>query len=414
MDEAAPLRVARAFAAGDFFVYADGSEARLGVGARERITLRHGQLSVEGPRPRAPVPCRSWEAIAEVFEGVDVAYGYLAFDLAAFEHAYAHAIDVPLHFIVPEVHCVFRPGEPVAVWPEEARARVEEALAGATPPPAEAPLLQLDPEEGRAAYRERLSRALAKVKARDLEKVIVTRTVSRPARLDVLATYERALANQAARRFCFQLGDVRGVGSSPEVVLVARGGEVHTTVLAGTKPRGASAEEDEQLRRDLLADSKETHEHAMSVRLAQEEMRRVATASGTSIRDFMDVKRYPFTQHLSSRVCGRLADGKTIWDAVRAVFPGVTCTGIPKREAIALIGELEGAARGVYGGCVGYYERGGTLDLGIALRSAFEYAGHVTISAGAGIIAESAIDYEVTESVNKMRTIAKHLVERLK
>jgi salicylate synthetase len=400
IDETLALRVVQALGTDDFFVYSDGVEARVALGTSERIMVR--RESVDDP----------WAGLGDRFEGLagSVAYGYLAFDLARHDHAYPHSIDVPLHFIVPKIHCIFREGG-YEVWPPEARSVIEGALA--RPLERQSSPLELDPSSGQAEYRPRLEGALAEIRAGHLDKVIVTRTVTARASLDVIGTYERALVNQCARRFCFRLGDIKGVGTSPEVVIVARNGGFYTTPLAGTKPRGKTPEEDERLRAELMAEAKEVREHAISVLLAQEEVLRVCAPESFGIREFMKIKLYPFTQHLSSRVGGRLAEGKTVWDAARAVFPGVTCSGIPKAAAVPLLGKLEGAPRGVYGGAVGFWERGGgggSLDLGIALRSAFEYDGVVSISAGAGMVADSSVEAELDESVNKMKTIAKHLV----
>jgi salicylate synthetase len=250
------------------------------------------------------------------------------------------------------------------------------------------------------------------IRAGALQKAILSRCARVPGALDLLGTYTAsAQVNNAARSYCFRMDDVAGVGFSPEILLESDGrGLVTTNPLAGTRPRGADEREDEGIRGELFTDAKEVKEHALSVLLAQEEIASVCEPDSVRVYDFMEVKRFRCVQHLSSRVSGRLSPGKTLWDALGAVFPGVTVSGISKARALQWISDLEPEARGIYGGAVGWIDSSGRSDLAIAIRSAFQYGNTVHLNAGAGIVAESMPEREYIESVNKMNTMLSRVV----
>jgi salicylate synthetase len=402
------LSIVRALAddGSDFFIYSRGAQIRVGIGCRARYTLRGDVLTVrtdDGSTEERIVD--PFTSVAKALANTDhTAFGYLAFDLAHFRFDYPRSIDTPLELVVAETEIVLE-HDRVSVEPEARRADVEASLDAPFSPSRASPLL-IDPTANRDLYRARLEAGLDAVRRGDLEKVILSRTQTRPGSIDVLATYERALSTPGARRYCFRFGSIAGVGVSPEVLLVSDADRTFlTNPLAGTKPRGKSKEEDEALIRELFHEAKEVREHAMSVRRAQAEVVDLCAPGTFRIFDFMAVKSFRFTIHLSSRVGGRLRVDKTAWDAMRSVFPGVTVTGVEKEPAIALIGALETEPRGIYGGAVGVVERGGALDFGLAIRAAFERDGRVHVSAGAGIVAESRIEAEIEESENKMRTI---------
>ena len=233
-----------------------------------------------------------------------------------------------------------------------------------------------------------------------------------PGPLDLLGTYaSSSMVNNAHRSYCFRLGDVGGVGFSPEILMEANGrGRVATNPLAGTRPRGADEARDAEIRGELFTDPKEVKEHALSVLLAQEEIASVCDPASVRVHDFMEVKKFRCVQHLSSRVSGKLAPGRTLWDALRVLFPGVTVSGIPKAPALRWISESEAEPRGIYAGAVGYVDERGRADLAIAIRSAFQYGRTVHLNAGAGIVAESKPDFEYIESVNKMNTMLSQIV----
>lgn len=407
----------------EYLVWSDGTRHTIVAGVRARVLVVGKTITVGdatgGLLAEATTSDPFADAgrlLAKVLAPPFRAWGYLGFGLAAFRYPYAKAGATELHLVVPELTCCIE-GDALAL--EGADAAVARARTALSALPKRADHDDRRPladwaaavETGRVPYEAGVSEALAAIRRRDLQKVILSRRVVVPGRLDPLATFAASAQTQSARRFAFALGGVVGAGACPEILLVADAdGRVVTNPLAGTRPRGRTADEDARLCDDLLRDAKEVSEHAMSIRLAYEEIASVCTAESARVVDFMQVKRYPFTHHLSSRAAGTLAPGRTTWDALRAVFPGVTVTGIPKTDAIELIDRLEATPRGVYGGAVGWVDHSGAMDWGLAIRSVFDYGDGITLNAGAGIVLDSDPSYEFDESANKMRTMASRIV----
>ena len=429
MTRLAPEQVARALVAAgfeDYVLWSDGASSyAVAAGVRARIVVEANTIRVRDGAEKVIVEATTRDPFADLagvlaraLSGPYRAWGYLGFGLAGFRYAYRKARATELHLIVPQVTCTYGASGISFEGAHDATARARAAVtAFASEPAADAATDAGATRDdavagGRAEYEAAVREVLAALEADQMEKVILSRRVTISGRLNALATYAASAQTQAARRFAFALGGVHGVGACPEILLVAdAAGHVVTNPLAGTQPRGRTDEEDGRLRARLLRDAKEVSEHAMSIRLAYDEIASVCTPESARVIDFMQVKRYPFTQHLSSRAAGTLARGRTTWDALGAVFPGVTVSGIAKREAIATIDRLEPVARGVYGGAVGWVDHTGAMDWGIAIRSAFDYGeGNVALNAGAGIVRDSDPAYEFDESAHKMQTMASRLV----
>ncbi len=183
-----------------------------------------------------------------------------------------------------------------------------------------------------------------------------------------------------------------------------------TNPLAGTRPRGQNSEDDQRLQRQLFTDAKEVKEHALSILLVQQEMSKICIKNTVKISDFMQVKKYPYVQHLSSHVVGQLQADKTPWDALKALFPAITVSGIEKSQAIAWIDRLEDTPRGIYAGAIGWLNGEGQADFAIPIRSAYQYGNSIYLNAGAGIMGESIPQREYIECTNKMNTILTNLV----
>ncbi|MDQ6771453.1 MAG: chorismate-binding protein [Candidatus Dormibacteraeota bacterium] len=201
------------------------------------------------------------------------------------------------------------------------------------------------------------------------------------------------------------------VGTSPEVLIRVEDGVVTTRPLAGTRRRGATPEEDHELERELLGDEKERAEHVMLVDLGRNDVGRVAAAGTVQVERLMDVERYSHVMHLSSTVTGRLAEGRTSLDALRAAFPAGTVSGAPKIRAMEIIAGLEPERRGAYGGALGYVGFGGNLDLAITLRTVVIAGGRAYVQAGAGVVADSVPEREYEETLEKARAMLR-AVER--
>jgi anthranilate synthase component 1 len=205
--------------------------------------------------------------------------------------------------------------------------------------------------------------------------------------------------------FYIHLGDFHIVGSSPEILVRVEDGVVTVRPIAGTRPRGATEEDDIALEKDLLADPKELAEHLMLIDLGRNDVGRVAEIGSVTLTDKMIIERYSHVMHIVSNVIGHLKDGKTAMDVLRATFPAGTVSGAPKIRAMEIINELEPVKRGVYAGAVGYLSWAGNMDTAIAIRTAVIKNDTLHIQAGAGIVADSVPRNEWDETMNKGRAI---------
>jgi len=195
------------------------------------------------------------------------------------------------------------------------------------------------------------------------------------------------------------------VGSSPEALVTVTGNRCVLNPIAGTRWRGATPEEDAALAEEMSKDVKERAEHVMLVDLARNDLGRVCQPGSVSVVDFMSVERYSHVMHLVSTVTGDIADGRSAYDVLAATFPAGTLSGAPKPRAMAIIDELEPLRRGLYGGCVGYFDFAGNLDAAIAIRTALLKDGTAYVQAGAGIVADSVPEAEATECANKAAAV---------
>lgn len=191
------------------------------------------------------------------------------------------------------------------------------------------------------------------------------------------------------------------VGSSPEALVTVKSGRVYSHPIAGSRPRGATAEEDQAIAEELLADHKEQAEHLMLVDLARNDLSRVCRSGTVEVTEFMEVERFSHIMHLVSSVEGELLDTVTPVDVFRATFPAGTLSGAPKPRALEIIDDVEPDRRGVYGGVVGYFGHNGDADLAIAIRTVWMREGIATVQAGAGIVADSDDDAEYRETLHK-------------
>jgi anthranilate synthase component 1 len=195
------------------------------------------------------------------------------------------------------------------------------------------------------------------------------------------------------------------VGSSPEILVRVRKGEITIRPIAGTRPRGSTPEEDAALAADLLADPKERAEHLMLLDLGRNDVGRSAEIGTVKPTATFAIERYSHVMHIVSNVTGKLRDGLHPVDAVAAGFPAGTVTGAPKIRAMEIIDSLEREARGPYGGAIGYFSADGDVDTCIALRTALVMDGVMHVQAGAGVVADSDAEAEYAECVNKARAL---------
>jgi anthranilate synthase component 1 len=275
------------------------------------------------------------------------------------------------------------------------------ALAEAAPPAA-----------GRSTYEKaRFMRDVERIKeyimAGDCFQGLLARRIELPHDFESADLYRalRAL-NPSPYMYHLQLDGVELVGSSPELLVRVSEGRVTVRPIAGTRPRGKNAAEDERLAAELLSDEKERAEHVMLVDLGRNDVGRIATYGSVRVTDFMTVERYSHVLHIVSQVDGELRDGCAALDAYRATFPAGTMTGAPKVRAMEIIDELEPERRGPYAGAVGYIAIGDQrMDLAITIRTCVIAGGTASIQVGAGIVADSVPEREWEETENKARAL---------
>ncbi len=254
--------------------------------------------------------------------------------------------------------------------------------------------------------------AVQEIRRRRLQKVILSRIVPVPGDIDLVSTYQAGrLGNTPVRSFLLDLGVQRSAGFSPETVVeVSADGDVSTQPLAGTRALSGDPVVDRNLRAELLGDPKEIFEHAISVQVAQDELRTVCDAGSVRVTEFMAVENRGSVQHLSSRVSGRLEQGRNAWHAFAELFPAVTVSGIPKAVAFELIRRYENEPRNLYSGAVLTVDSDGALDAALVLRAVFQRGGRTWLRAGAGIVEQSTPDRELEETCEKLRSISRFLV----
>ncbi|EPX82551.1 Anthranilate/para-aminobenzoate synthase component I [Rubellimicrobium thermophilum DSM 16684] len=205
--------------------------------------------------------------------------------------------------------------------------------------------------------------------------------------------------------FFFNFGEFQVIGASPEILVRVMGGEVTIRPIAGTRPRGATPEEDRANEQDLLADQKERAEHLMLLDLGRNDVGRVAETGTVRPTETFVIERYSHVMHIVSNVTGRLRAGEDALSALMAGMPAGTVSGAPKVRAMQIIDELEPEKRGIYGGGVGYFSAGGDMDMCIALRTAVLVGDRLHIQAGAGIVQDSDPEKEWEETVHKSNAI---------
>jgi anthranilate synthase component 1 len=303
---------------------------------------------------------------------------------------------------------------------EEACGRVDELVERLQRGVADLQLTDIEPVgESRRPYRsnfepEAFEAAVRKCKeyimAGDIFQVVLSQRLQTETRARPFDIY-RALRviNPSPFLFYVKAGPLCLVGSSPEIMCRVEGDRVTIRPLAGTRRRGKTEAEDQQLAAELVADPKERAEHIMLVDLGRNDVGRVARYGTVELSDVLSVERYSHVMHLCSTVTGRLQPGKTAFDALRACLPAGTLSGAPKVRAMQIIDELEPHRRGPYGGAVGYVDFSGNMDTCIALRTMVLVGPKAYLQAGAGIVADSVPASEREETLNKARGLLRAL-----
>ncbi|HYV16139.1 MAG TPA: anthranilate synthase component I [Conexibacter sp.] len=254
----------------------------------------------------------------------------------------------------------------------------------------------------RAQFEGMVERIVEYVHAGDAYQVVPSQRWSAEVPIEAFSIY-RGLrtVNPSPYMYFLDFGDFEVAGASPEPLVTVHGGRIETRPIAGTRPRGASAEEDARLAQELLADEKERAEHVMLVDLGRNDVGRVSEYGSVTVDAFMEIEIYSHVMHIVSRVSGRLLNGVGALDALRAILPAGTLSGAPKVRAMQIIDELEPVKRGGYGGAIGWLSYAGDLDTCIYIRTVVVKDGVAHVQAGGGTVADAKPDYEFRESVAK-------------
>ncbi len=412
----------------------------IGVGARGAITARGAQVTLEGSFGDETIttndplrvlydktvgPVQPDPNLPALFGG---SVGYSSYDLVRlYENLPAtnpDELNIPdLKFISPEGMVIFDHLKhrmyvvSVAVSGEisayhQARATVEKLHARLRGPlpgvPGDRPSRQSEFTSNftREGFEAAVSKAIEYIRAGDIFQVVPSQRFSAQLHAHPFAVY-RALrgVNPSPYMGYLELGDCTLIAASPESLCRSDGTRVVTRPIAGTRKRGANADEDLALELELLADEKERAEHIMLVDLGRNDLGRVSRYGSVKVEALMQIERYSHVMHIVSTVAGELATDKTPLDALASTLPMGTVSGAPKVRAMEIIEELEPTRRGWYGGAFGYIAHDGSMDMALTLRTALVKDGLIHIQAGGGIVADSDPGLEYDESVNKAKAL---------
>jgi salicylate synthase len=403
-----------------YVLYEHCEQWSFGSGAISELVMYQHEIRIRSGSSWLTVPAGNdpLQRIAELLSNIRIA-GWRAYGWATFELSYLlQGLDAVgtaplLHLIVPEREVRIGAGIAELRATDEADLAVLRAALEKPPPDSVAPSHELDTSDVDSdGYQRMVTAAIEDIRRRRLQKVILSRVVPVHYDIDLVSTYHAGRqGNTPARSFVLNLGAQRSAGFSPETLAeIYADGNVCTQPLAGTRALLGDPVVDMGLRAELLGDPKEIFEHAISVQVAQDDLKAVCDAASVRVTEFMSVKERGSVQHLSSRVSGQLQPGRNAWHALAGLFPAVTASGIPKTAACELIQRYERQPRGLYSGAVFMVDEDGSLDAALVLRAVFQEKGRTWLRAGAGIVEPSTPDREFEETCEKLRSISRFLV----
>jgi anthranilate synthase component 1 len=405
-----------------------GRYSFIGVGRRHEVTLEHDALTVDGSArgvggdPLAALG--QWLAdlklsAPDLRRAPAGLVGYVGYEAAAWFERLPPAGAAPLPlptaaFVVPKALLAFdhvrstltchplSPDDDPLLQPE-----IEHALrANAAVPPSPGAGGEPVASHTREEFVRAVERAQEHIRAGDAYQIVLSVRFSGASEADPFAVYRALrLLNPSPYLYYVRAGGAEIVGSSPEALARLQGRRALLRPIAGTRPRGQTAEEDGALAAELIGDAKENAEHTMLVDLARNDLGRVAAPGSVEVTALKEIERYSHVMHLVSTVEGVLAADAGQFDLFRAAFPAGTVTGAPKIRAMEILSELEGSARGPYAGAVGYFGVDGGMDQAIAIRTIVFRDGRYAFQAGAGVVADSIPEREHAEVLSKARAL---------
>ena len=424
------------------FLLESADQGRVGrysfIGVRPRSVLRWSLGDPGDPYALAQAELARWRVPAQV-PGLSLpfaggAFGFFAYDLVrtveplgepnpdpvglpdlalmltdalvVFDHL-KHTVTVVSHVDTSGDDSLEQAYERAAAQIADIRWRLEGPIPRAAHPPA---ATRTPPNfisnMQREQFEAMVSRIVEYIYAGDAFQVVPSQRWSAEIGIEAFSIYRGLRAvNPSPYMYFLDFGDFEIAGASPEPLITVAGRRVATRPVAGTRPRGANVEEDEQIAAGLLADEKERAEHVMLVDLGRNDLGRVCEYGSVAVESFMAVENYSHVMHIVSQVAGRLRPGVDALDALRSVLPAGTLSGAPKVRAMQIIDELEPVKRGGYGGAIGYVSYTGELDTCIHIRTVVVKDGVAHIQAGGGTVADAKPDYEYLESVAKSRAV---------
>lgn len=406
---------------GPFVLYERDKQWSFGSGAIFELVMYQHEIRVRLDSDWLTVPVGNdpLQCVAALLSDIPItgwrAYGWASFELGYLLHGLPDAVGTTplLHLIVPAREVLLDAGitELRAVCKTDLtvlRATLDELPPAPARLPRELDISEVDAD----GYRLMVAAAVEEIRRRRLQKIIVSRVVPVPGDIDLVSTYQTGRrGNTPVRSFLLDLGAQRSAGFSPEIVVeISADGKVSTQPLAGTRALSGDPVVDLNLRAELLGDPKEIFEHAISVQVAQDELRAVCDTGSVRVTEFMAVEERGSVQHLSSQVSGQLERGLNAWHAFAEIFPAVTVSGIPKAVACEFIRRYESQPRDLYSGAVLTVDADGALDAALVLRAVFQQSGRTWLRAGAGIVEQSTPDRELEETCEKLRSISRFLV----
>ncbi|MDL0436134.1 MULTISPECIES: anthranilate synthase component I [unclassified Niallia] len=259
-------------------------------------------------------------------------------------------------------------------------------------------------------FVEKVNKAKQYIAEGDIFQVVPSQRMSADIKGSSFSYYRKLrVKNQSPYMYYLDFVDYAIVGSSPESLIKASDGTVITNPIAGTRPRGATPEEDIELEADLLQDEKELAEHKMLVDLARNDVGKVSHFGSIKVEKYMKVEKYKHVMHIVSEVSGQIKDNQSSVDALISCLPAGTVSGAPKIRAMQIINELEGVKRGIYSGAVGYFSQNGNMDFALAIRTMIIKDDKAYIQAGAGIVYDSVPEKEYEETIHKLKVFLEGL-----
>ena len=268
--------------------------------------------------------------------------------------------------------------------------------------------LQFSNHIEKEVFMEMVDQAKKLIREGDMFQCVLSQRFSADFEGDPLDYYRNLrVTNPSNYLYFYDFGDYQIIGASPESLVSVKKGEVTTNPIAGTRPRGATEEEDQALAHELLHDIKETAEHRMLVDLGRNDIGKIAQNGTVEVTKYMEVEYFRYVMHLTSVVKGQLLPNLTALDALKATLPAGTVSGAPKIRAMRRIYELEQGERGVYAGAIGYLSATGDMDFAIAIRTMILKNQKAYVQAGAGIVYDSVPENEFYETINKAKSMTR-------